>query len=271
MRPKNIFTVDLEDWYHANYRQTENSFSRQASTVEVPTLKLLDLLRKSDNKATFFCLGSVAQGHPDLIREILRQGHEIASHGFSHRLVYLQTIEEFEEDLKKSTTVLQNIIGERPVGYRAPSWSVDRKRTEWFWKVLEDHGYRYSSSLFPLRTFLYGDSSAPRFKHKIGSLLEIPPSTIAFFGQRMAFSGGFYLRLIPTPFLKLATRIINSRREPVVFYIHPREVDPNGPEIGGLNYRERFIHYYNVKNTYSKIEKIFESYKTCSIRDYFQL
>lgn len=188
----NIFTVDLEDCYHANYRQTENSFDGQASRVEAPTRKLLDLLRKSENKATFFCLGSVAREHPDLIKEILRQGHEIASHGFSHGLVYLQTIEEFKEDLKKSTAVLQNIIGERPVGYRAPSWSVDRKRTEWFWRVLEDHGYRYSSSLFPLRTFLYGDSSAPRFRHKIGSVGDS-----AFNNHLIRAEDGFLGRLLP--------------------------------------------------------------------------
>ncbi len=267
---RNIFTVDLEDWYHANYRPA-GDVSRCASTVVGSTLRLLDLLKKTDNRATFFCLGSVAAEHPALIREISDRGHEIASHGYAHDLVYLQTVEEFNKDLDKSTTVLESIVGERPIGFRAPSWSVDRTRTSWFWEVLEAHGYRYSSSLFPLRTFLYGDSSAPRFRHLIGGVLEIPPSTVSFFGRRMAFSGGFYLRLTPISVLKWATRHVNSGGEPVIFYLHPREIDPGSPKIQGLSRRERFIHYYNVRNTYMKTERLLSSCRTCSIRDYFHL
>ncbi len=266
---RNIFTVDLEDWYHANYRQLDSGDPARISTLAAPTRKILELLRRYDSRATFFCLGAVAAEHPDLIREIAAQGHEIAAHSFDHELIYNRPQLEFESDLHKVTEVLRNITGLQPLGYRAPSWSVDRKRTPWFWQVLEGAGYRYSSSLFPLRTFMYGDSTAPRFRHAINGLEEIPPSTVEWLGLRMAFSGGFYLRFFPMLALRLATRYLNSSGEPVIFYIHPREIDPSQPRLAGLSAKERFIHYCNIGGTLTKLEKVLQISKTCSICEYY--
>jgi polysaccharide deacetylase family protein (PEP-CTERM system associated) len=269
MISRNIFTVDLEEWYHANYRPLEKGEAAKISTLAAPTRQLLDLLRRFDSRATFFCLGAAAEQHPDLIREIAAEGHEIASHSFDHELIYSRSKNEFESDLQKVTLALRAIMGMQPLGYRAPSWSVDRRSTPWFWPVLEAAGYRYSSSLFPLKTFLYGDSTAPRFRHAIGGVLEIPPSTLEWFGRRMAFSGGFYLRFFPITVLRLATRHLNSHGEPVVFYIHPREIDTSQPRLSGLSAKERFIHYYNIRGTLAKLENVLRISKTCSISEYY--
>jgi polysaccharide deacetylase family protein (PEP-CTERM system associated) len=266
---RNIFTVDLEDWFHANYRPVDRSEAVRSSTLAAPTRKLLELLRRHDSRATFFCLGEAAAMHPGLIREIAAQGHEIASHSFDHELIYSRPRAEFESDLDKVTSILVGITGARPLGYRAPSWSVDRQRTPWFWEALESRGYKYSSSLFPLKTFLYGDSGAPRFRHRVGRLQEIPPSTIEWMGRRMAFSGGFYLRFFPAWFLRFSTRQLNGQGEPAIFYIHPREVEPGQPRIAGLNARERFIHYCGIAGTMAKLEKMLQIAKTSSIREYY--
>jgi len=266
---KNIFSIDLEDWYHANYPETKIPKNKQKRVVK-STQKLLKLLKKTRSKATFFVLGEIAQSFPKLIQDIYHQGHEIASHSFSHQLVYKQTQKEFEKDLKKSISIIKKITNQKPIGYRAPSWSVNDKQTPWFWKTLKKHGFLYSSSLFPFKTFLYGDNTAPLFIHKKSSLWEIPPSCLEIFKKRIPFSGGTYLRLLSAPFIKTATKIFNKKyQKPTVFYIHPREIDPHQPQLD-LSFKNKFLHYYKINNTQKKLHSILAQFPTQTIKNYIQ-
>lgn len=249
----NIFTVDLEDWYHSNYHNSP--IIHQETRLVKPTLKLLKLLQKTKSKATFFVLGIVAENHPDLIKEIKKQGHEIACHSYNHQLVYSMTPKEFEIDLVKATKIIHKIIGTNPIGYRAPSWSVSQKTTPWFWKTLKKHGYQYSSSLFPFRTFLYGDSSVNPLPHSINGLLEIPPTIATIFKQRIPFSGGFYLRALPLPIIKYLSNLNSQKKILNMYYIHPREIDSTQPKLN-LSTKDSFIHYLNISGTYAKLEEI---------------
>ncbi len=262
----NIFTIDLEDWYHANYHGDSETHS--SSRVISPTLKILELLKKTNNYATFFVLGSVAQKYPNLIKEIEHQGHEIASHSFNHQLVYSLTETEFIKDTEKSLTILSKISRKPIIGYRAPSWSVSQNKTPWFWKSLSKLGFKYSSSLFPFKTFLYGDSSANPLPHLQQSILEIPPSIFTIYKKNIPFSGGFYLRLFPTKIIKLFTQKLNNNKVIVNYYIHPREIDQKQPKLKNLTAFQYFIHYYNIKNTKNKLEELLYFTHTKPIRDF---
>jgi len=266
---KNILTIDLEEWYHANYSLIKNK-NRKSRIVQSTNI-LLQLLKKTKNKATFFVLGEVAEKNPNLIRKIARDGHEIASHGYNHDLVYMKSKEDFEKDLTKSIEIIETIIHKKVLGYRAPSWSVDKKRTPWFWDVLTCRGLKYSSSLFPFKTFLYGDNLAPRFPFKVNQkILEIPPSTLELFGKRVPFAGGFYFRLFPLCFIKWATNKINETKNPVVFYLHPREIDSKQYKLR-LSLKDRFVHYYGIEKARKKFDNLLRIYKTISIRIFLGL
>ena len=156
-------TFDLEDWYHGNFLFDEyGALANEGDRVEEPTERILAMLRETNNTATFFVLGEVAEKFPGLIQKIHNQGHEIASHSFEHKLVYNLSKESFQKDLEKSINVLQNLIDEPIIGYRAPYWSV-RSELEWFWDALKKFGIKYDSSLYPYKTYLYGDNGYPRF------------------------------------------------------------------------------------------------------------
>lgn len=262
----NIFTVDLEDWYHANY--FGDPPSNLSSRFEKPTLKILKLLKSTHNQATFFVLSQVALLNPDLIKEISLQGHEIASHGHSHCLVYSQTPSEFERDLQHSLSILNKLSVNPVIGYRAPSWSVDHLKTPWFWNILKKHGLKYSSSLFPFQTFLYGNNHNPSYPHQIDQLLEIPPSSFSFLHHKFAYSGGFYLRLLPYPAIKFLNSLQNRHGHSTIFYIHPREIDPGQPRIKHLSVIQNFIHYYNISGTFNKLNRILTANPTISISTY---
>ena len=180
---KNIFTIDTEDWFHANYE--DDLFRNDAavkSTVEENTEVYLEALERNHATATFFVLGFVAEQHPGLVQKIAQAGHEVASHGYGHQLVYKQTPEEFRQDILRSKKLLEDIIGKPVRGYRAPSWSITEESL-WALTILEEEGFAYDSSIFPFKNFLYGISGAPRFpfaaakyQPRAEKLLEIPPS-----------------------------------------------------------------------------------------------
>lgn len=268
---KNVFTVDLEDWFHANYEDGlfQNN-AAVASTVEVNTDIFLRYFRQYHHTATFFVLGFVAEQHPDLIRRIASEGHEIASHGYGHQLVYKQTPEEFRADIKKGKTMLEDIVGEPVIGYRAPSWSITKKSL-WALRILQEEGFRYDSSIFPFENFLYGIAGAPRFPYSTkmynenSDLLEIPPSTIAVPGMNIPFSGGFYFRVMPYIIIKLFTNMINRSGKPAVFYLHPREIDPTQPRLN-LSKKDAFIHYYGISRCEKKLKNILQQTNFSSIR-----
>lgn len=189
---KNIFTVDTEDWFHANYEDgLFGNHKNMVSTVEANIERYLELFEQYHVQATFFILGSVARQHPGMIKKIAAQGHEIASHGYGHLLVYKQTQQEFREDVHKSKVLLEDVSGRKVEGYRAPSWSVTEKSL-WALDILEELGFLYSSSIFPTKNYLYGIPYAPRFLHGCGvygkdslNIWNIPPSTKKIGGRYM--------------------------------------------------------------------------------------
>ena len=275
---KNIFTIDTEDWFHANYEDGLFQNSKDVvSTVEKNVDTYLEIFDKYNVKATFFILGFVAENHSTLIRKIYENGHEIASHGYAHQLVYKQTEKEFFDDVKKSKELLEDIIGDKVIGYRAPSWSII-ENSLWALDILEDLGFKYNSSIFPTKNFLYGIPYAPRFMHdcKIynrpnNKILNIPPSTISVIKKlNIPFSGGFYFRALPYWFIKQCTDSVNKQSQPTIFYLHPREIDPTQPRLK-LGVKEALIHYYGLNSCYKKLEKILSNYKYVTIKDFYKL
>jgi polysaccharide deacetylase family protein (PEP-CTERM system associated) len=267
----NILTFDIEDWYHGNFLDDSSHMDPVDRVVE-PTLKITSMLRDTSNKATFFVLGCVADKHPGLIKEISREGHEIASHSYEHRLAYDLDPGVFAEDIKRSVGTLEDIVGEKIRGYRAPYWSLYRN-TDWAWDVLEENGLLYDSSLYPYKTYLYGDNTIPRFRFDLAKspLFEVPPSTLEISRMRIPFCGGFYFRVLPYWFVRWGIKRINrSEDEPAMFYLHPYEIDPAKPRSSqGL--RNNFILHANVKRTEGKLVRLLTDFQFVSIRDYYGL
>ncbi|HBW37913.1 XrtA system polysaccharide deacetylase [Desulfosporosinus sp. BICA1-9] len=273
---KNILTVDLEEWFHANY--DDNVFDAQ-KTYEVRivqnTERLLTLFAEHKAKATFFVLGYVAEKHPQLIQDIAAAGHEIASHGYAHQLIYEQSPSTFREDVSQAKKRVEDIIGKTVKGYRAPSWSITTKSL-WAWDILEDLGFVYDASVFPIETYLYGLPSSPRFNYhptsngKTLNLLEVPSSTVRIFNKNIPFAGGFYFRVLPYPLIAQCIKTVNKEGQPAIVYLHPREIDPEQPRLT-LSRKEGLIHYYGVKGCEQKLIRILKKFEFTSIEGYFGL
>lgn len=274
---KNIFTIDTEDWFHANYE--DGLFQNSAdvrSTVEENTQVYLEILEKYHATATFFVLGFVADQHPQLVRRIADAGHEIASHGYGHQLVYKQTPAEFREDICYSKKLLEDIIGKPVLGYRAPSWSIT-ERSFWALGILKELGFQYDSSIFPFKNFLYGVKGAPRFPYDASKycenatgIIEVPPSTIRVPFLNVPFSGGFYFRALPYPAIYGCAKFVNYEKYPVVFYLHPREIDPDQPRLS-LSKRDTLIHYFGIKGCKKKLDGVIRDFDCGSIRDVLKI
>jgi len=276
-RPKkNILTIDLEEWFHANYH--DDVFDPE-KTYEVRivqnTERLLALFAEHHAKATFFVLGHVAEQHPQLIRKIAAAGHEIATHGYAHQLIYQQTPAVFKEDVRSAKKRVEDIIGKSVKGYRAPSWSITPKSL-WAWDILEELGFVYDASVFPIETYLYGLPSAPRFpyhpeyKGRTLKLLEVPSSTVRVFNQNLPFAGGFYFRALPYPLIAQCIKAVNKEGHPAIVYLHPREIDPGQPHLE-LSRKESFIHYHGINGCEKKLIRILKKFEFASIEEYFEL
>ncbi len=269
---KNILTVDLEEWFHANYHTGVFSDRGTYETRVVEnTRRLLEMFAEHHARATFFVLGSVAEAHPALIRKIAEAGHEIATHGYGHLLVYEQTPEEFRQDVTRARTLLEQMVGRHVKGYRAPSWSITDK-SMWALELLEELGFAYDASVFPVRTYLYGMPSAPRFPYRpvVGGrtleILEVPTSTARILGRNFPFSGGFYFRALPFSLFAHGIRSVNREGHPAIVYIHPREIDPCQPRLR-LSLKERLIHYYGVKDCEAKLVRGLGSFEFTSVEE----
>jgi len=262
----NALTIDVEE--HFQVHNLEHAVGRDAwqahqSRVEPNTRRILELLRQHGVKATFFILGWVAERHPQLVRDIAAEGHEIASHGYWHELIYRQTEEEFDADILRSLTALGCALGSsvRPsyplVGYRAPAFSITNESL-WALDVLRRHGMRYDSSIFPLVAHdRYGISGARRFVHALANgLIEAPVSTVRLFGKNWPVAGGGYFRLFPFLVTRWAIRRINREGHPAVVYLHPWEVDPGQPRVGSIAPLARFRHYVNLRLTLPRLERL---------------
>jgi len=263
----NAFTVDVEDYYMVTAFKDVVKYEdwpKYESRVEKNTRSILELLAEHSVKATFFILGWVAEHNPELVREIHSAGHEIAGHGYNHRLIYEMKPDEFREDVRRSKKILEDITGEPVKGFRATSYSVV-KTTLWALDILIEEGYIYDSSIFPIRHDLYGIPGAERFYHLLerngGRLHEFPPSTFRALGQNIPVAGGGYLRLFPLSITKAAVKRINEREgKPAIFYIHPWEIDVDQPRLNG-RFLSRSRHYLNLKSTFPKINSLLKEFK----------
>jgi polysaccharide deacetylase family protein (PEP-CTERM system associated) len=225
--------------------------------------RILELFSEYDVRATFFTLGWVAHTYPEIIRRIADSGHEIASHGMEHIRVWQQNERTFLQDAVSAKKILEDVSGSPVVGYRAASWSID-DRTPWAHDVLAKAGYKYSSSIYPIKHDHFGVPDAPTIPHYIGQgdLLEIPASVVALAGRNLPASGGGYFRLYPLVFSKwLISRIQSSGNRPYVFYFHPWEMDPDQPRVTGADSKSRFRHYLNLKQFPSRLRALLQTYE----------
>ena len=255
-------SVDVEDYFHVSVFDgivPRSSWSSMVSRVGANTERLLDIFDEFEVQATFFVLGWVAERHPDLVTTIARRGHEIASHGYAHRLVYDQTRAAFRDDVRRAKDLLESACGRRVVGYRAPSYSIT-PRSLWALDVLIEEGYQYDSSIFPIRHDRYGipvsDRQPYRIDRSAGSLIEIPGSTTKLGPLNLPVAGGGYFRILPYWWTSWGIRRVNEiEQRPVVFYLHPWEIDPDQPRLpAGM--MGRFRHYHNLAETADRLRQL---------------
>lgn len=268
-----IFSIDVEDWFHIldiPAAPELASWDSLPSHVEANALRLLDVLDEHGAKATCFFLGWVARRHPRLVKEAARRGHEIASHGFAHRLVYHMSRREFFEDASGSRMTLEDLSGSRVLGYRSAGFSVT-ERVDWFFEALAEAGYRYDSSVFPAPRGHGGIRNHRRDPHVITAnstrVVEFPVSVADVFGKPFCFFGGGYLRLFPYRLIRRMAKQVLAEGRPVVFYVHPREIDPSGPRLPMPAVR-RFKSYVNLHTTERKVRKILSDFPVTTFRDF---
>ncbi len=258
----NGLSVDVEDWFQVGAFETviqRKDWDGIATRVENNVAQILDLFDQAEVKATFFTLGWVAQRHPKLIRRIAEAGHEIASHGYDHARVFTFDRGRFAQDLKLAQQILEDASGEKVIGYRAPSFSIDQ-RTPWAFEELAEQGYVYSSSVAPVVHDHYGWPEAPRFAFRpvpTSDLIEIPVTTAMLGGRRVAAGGGGFFRVLPYAFSRWAIRQVNRKEErPAVFYFHPWEVDPKQPRVPNAPMRSKLRHYTGLEKMAGKLRDL---------------
>lgn len=261
----NAMTVDVEDYFQVSAFEShvqKSQWQTLPRRVEANTHRILDMFASSGVCATFFTLGWVAERYPGLIHRMVEEGHEVASHGWEHIRVNTQSPHEFRQDIERTRKLLQDISGEPVWGYRAASYSIGSAES-WAWDQLADAGYRYSSSIVPVRHDLYGIPDAPRFQFTAaqGRLLEIPITTVSVMGRKLNCGGGGWFRLFPYRFSRWALNKVNqSDHEAAIFYFHPWEIDPQQPRPEGLTLKTRFRHYLNLDRTHDRLQHLLRDF-----------
>lgn len=262
----NAMTVDVEDYFQVQAFAgciDRTTWDAIPCRVESNMDRILAQFDQAGIKATFFTLGWIAERHPKVIRQIVDAGHELASHGYGHELVHTLKPEAFRADVLRAKEALEDRGGVAVAGYRAPTFSIG-PRNPWAFEVLEQAGYRYSSSIYPVKHDLYGAPEAPRFPYRPGEgpLVEIPMTTLQVAGRNMPIAGGGYFRLMPYALFRTALRRFNRReRAPGVFYFHPWEVDPAQPRIRQASRMSRFRHYVNIAKVPNRLEHLLADFK----------
>ncbi len=266
-----LFTVDVEEHFQVSaFDQVlaRSDWDRQPSRVEANTERLLALLDQYHTLGTFFVLGWVADRCPGLIRRIAQLGHEVASHGYWHYRVNTLDRAAFRDEIRRSKQVLEDLVGTAVEGFRAPSFSIVRG-TEWAFDLLLEEGYRYDSSIFPIRRPGYGYPGAPSHPYLVtrpaGTLLELPMATLSLAGWRVPAAGGGYLRQLPFAVIEGAFRQADHRRQPSVFYVHPWEVDPGQPRLP-VDLLTRIRHYRGLDRTMSRMARLLDRFRFTSVR-----
>jgi polysaccharide deacetylase family protein (PEP-CTERM system associated) len=263
--PRNALTVDVEEYFQvaAFERQIgRDAWGRYPSRVETNTGRVLDVFAEHGVHATFFVLGWVAERSPALVRRIVADGHELASHGYDHTRATLLSRSAFHEDVSRTKSILEQLSGQSVRGYRAPSYSIGMHNL-WALDVLREAGYVYSSSIYPIRHDLYGMPESPRFAFRLrrDGILELPVTTVEIAGQKLPAGGGGYFRLLPYGAYAWALRRVNGRdRQPGIFYFHPWEVDPSQPRVNGASLRSRFRHYVNLGTMETRLKRLLSDF-----------
>ena len=263
----NAFTVDLEDWYQG--LEIESSMWQQfESRIETGIKTLLSILDEYQVKATFFVLGHLAERYPELIKKIAGLGHDIGSHGYSHTMLYKLTPTQFRDELKRSKGMLEGLCGKKVTCFRAPFFSITRDSL-WALDILSEEGFSFDSSIFPVHNYRYGIPEAPRSPFTLTlenrrTIREFPISVHRLAGVNLPFSGGAYFRLLPYRLTHYCIKRVNGLGLPVVFYIHPWELDPHHPRIN-LPRRISLTHYARLSSTKKKLEKLLKHFKFTSL------
>lgn len=270
---RSIFSIDVEDWYHILDVPSAPSISRWdglPARVERNFRRLLDLLGERGARATCFFLGYIAERFPDLVREASARGHEIASHGYAHRLLYTMTPAEFREDAVRARKLLEDISGGPVTGYRAAGFSLTAD-IPWFFDELIAAGYAYDSSAFPAARGHGGMAGARLEPHRkarpAGEIVEFPVTVANVLGKRLCFFGGGYLRLFPYPLVRQMANAVLGEGRPVIFYVHPREIDPDHPRLP-MSPARSFKSYVNLRTTERKIRSILADFPVGTFADY---
>ncbi len=257
---RNAMSVDVEDYYQV--QAFEGVIPRPAwdtiqPRVEANVDRILERFSRAGVHATFFTLGWIAERHRGMIRRIVAAGHELASHGYDHVRADRLDAQAFQTDVGRTRRLLEDISGSAVRGYRAPTFSIG-SRNAWAFAALEREGYRYSSSVYPIRHDLYGAPNAPRVPHRpgAGELWEMPLSTIRVAGHNLPCAGGGYFRLLPYSVYRLALLHLNRTGQPGIFYFHPWEVDPAQPRIAGCAPLSRFRHYVNLSEMPARLDRL---------------
>ena len=263
---KNAMTIDVEDYFQVSAfapHIPRNQWDSLPCRVDRNVMRILDLLDAHAAKATFFTLGWVAERYPQLVREIVGRGHELASHGYGHLRATDQTEIEFRTDVTHAKKLLEDLSGVSVNGYRAPSFSIGA-RNLWAFEVLSDAGYQYSSSVYPIKHDHYGMPDAPRFAFKPGQhdLIELPATTLNMMGRNFPASGGGYFRLLPYSVSAWMMRRVNEHDgEACIFYFHPWEIDPDQPRQRGISLKTRFRHYVNLSHMEGRIARLLKDFE----------
>ena len=263
---RNAMTVDVEDYFQVQALAgcvPRGSWDSIRPRVEANMEAILELFEDAGVRATFFTLGWIAQRHPILVRRIVAGGHELASHGWDHTRADAQSTDEFRADVGRTRRLLEDVSGVRVAGYRAATFSIGA-RNPWAFGVLESEGYRYSSSVNPIRHDLYGMPDAPRvpFRPEGGRLWEIPMTTVRVLGHNLPCAGGGYFRLLPYRLYRAGLRRVNrAEHQPGIFYFHPWELDPAQPRIAGCGFKSRIRHYTNLHRMRPRLWRLLREFQ----------
>ena len=261
----NALTIDVEDYFQVSAMApyiARGDWEGRDCRVEGNVERILGMLEDHGARATFFTLGWIAQRYPGVVRRIVANGHELASHGYSHERATAQDERSFSADIVRAKRVLEDIAGVCVEGYRAPSFSIDA-RNEWAFDSIQGAGYRYSSSIYPIRHDHYGMPTAPRFTHRVrGNLLEVPVTTMRLLARNWPAGGGGYFRLMPYGMSRwLLRRVNNVDCESAVFYFHPWEIDDAQPRVAGIDLKTRFRHYVNLGRTERRLRSLLTDFR----------
>lgn len=270
----NALTVDVEDYFHVAAFENNiqpSDWQSMEPRVDRNTRLLLDQFDRNGATATFFFLGWVAERFPELVKEVKRRGHEVASHGYAHTRVHQQSQTEFAADVHKAKDILEQLTGDAVIGYRAPSFSIN-KQSEWAFEILQQAGHLYSSSTYPVKHDLYGVPDWPQQPYlRPEGIWEIPMPTLTMYGRQLPIAGGGYFRLMPYWLSKkLISKFLHNDQMPYMFYFHPWEIDPSQPRVAGAGQKSKFRHYVNLDKMEHKLDRLLTDFHWRSLGQVYQ-